>query len=389
MTIYRDEALLRLCYAGMMCVAIGTSLIPVYLTTLSEAMGGLAEGQMGLMAGLLYAGFVSGILLSGPLADRVGAKPFCLAGAGFSAAGLILLADAFSFPTLLAACFVTGFGAGVIDMVMSPIVSALSVANRAAALNRLHAFYCAGALSTLLIASLLIRLDVNWRVVMIGFAAAPALVLAGFAVEPVPPLVSRGNKRLRLRQLARMPLFYAGLIGILLIGATEEGMAQWLPAYAERELGFSKAAAGLGLGGFALAMGSGRLLASGYGRNLPGRLLVVGGALLCSAGFAAAATLGPSAPGVALGACVLVGLGCSVLWPTALAMAAEAFPQGGATLFAAMSAAGNAGCLLAPYICGLLAEQIGLRAALGLGAAYPLLLVFFLMFGDRMGFARR
>ncbi len=228
----RDEVLLRLCNAGMMCVAVGGSLIPVYLTTFSEAMGGLDEGQLGRLAGMLFAGFVVGILATGPLADRIGAKPFALLGTGLMAIGLVFLSDAFSYNSLLGAGFVIGLGAGIIDMVMSPIVSVLAIQHRAAALNRLHAFYCAGAISTLGIASLLLHLEVSWRLVMIAFALAPAAVFIGFMLEPVPPLVREGKKRLGLRKLVRMPAFYIMLLAIALVGATEEGMAQWLPAYA-------------------------------------------------------------------------------------------------------------------------------------------------------------
>lgn len=69
-----------------------------------------------------------------------------------------------------------------------------------------------------------------------------------------------------------------------------------------------------------------------------------------------------------------MGFGASVLWPTCLAMTADAFPQGGATLFAILAAAGNAGCFLSPLLCGYIAEYGGLRVALGVGATYPLLL---------------
>lgn len=373
MTQFRDEVLLRLCNAGMMCVAIGGSLIPVYLTTFSEALGGLDESQLGRLAGLLFSGFIVGILATGPLADRIGAKPFALLGTGLSAIGLVFLSDAFSYNSLLGAGFVIGLGAGILDMVMSPIVSVLAIRHRASALNRLHAFYCAGAIGTLGLASLLLKLEVSWRLVMLLFALAPAGVFIGFMLEPVPPLVHEGKKRLGLRKLARKPAFYLMLLAIALVGATEEGMAQWLPAYAERALGFSKTVAALGLAGFAMGMGSGRWLASHYAANIPPRLLVAAGAAFCGAGFLTGAFV-PVAP-VALLACVLVGFGCSVLWPTCLAIAADTFSHGGASLFAAMAAAGNAGCLLAPFLCGYIAESNGLHVALGVGATYPLLLV--------------
>lgn len=373
MPFYREAVLLRLCNAGMMCVAIGSSLVAVFLTSFSESLGGFTEAQLGLVGGGLFSGFVLGILVTGPLADRIGVKLFALLGTGITAAGLVFLADAFSLGSVVGAAFAVGLGAGVTDMAMSPIVSSLSSANRGEALNRLHAFYCAGAIGTLLVASALIYLELSWRLVLILFSMAPAAVCVGFALEPVPPLVPPGKKRMRLRELVRQPAFHFALLGIALAGAAEEGMAQWLPAYAERDLGFSKAAAAVALGSFATAMGLGRWLASRYARMIAPPYLVAVGALICGIGFIGGAAA-RDLPMLALAACVLTGLGCSVLWPTSLALASDTFPRGGASLFAAMAAAGNAGCLIAPLLCGLIAEQYGLGLAIGIGASYPLLL---------------
>ena len=44
----------------------------------------------------------------------------------------------------------------------------------------------------------------------------------------------------------------AALLAIALAGATEAGMAQWLPAYSERVLGYSRAAGGMALAGLPL-----------------------------------------------------------------------------------------------------------------------------------------
>ena len=82
---------------------------------------------------MLFAGFVAGMLFSGPLADRFGERMFAVLGAMCSAAGLLGLAGAWSYPTLLAACAVIGLGAGILDMLMSPIVSAACADRRAAA----------------------------------------------------------------------------------------------------------------------------------------------------------------------------------------------------------------------------------------------------------------
>ncbi len=372
--------ILALCNAGMGCVALGASLIPIYLTTIADTFGGMTAGELGPIPGLLFAGFVVGILTTGPLADRMGAKPFVLGGMAATLVGLLLLATSWNYASLLVAAFVIGLGAGVIDMVMSPIVSVLSIDNRTTALNRLHAFYCFGAIGTLTIASTMIQFGAPWRIVVAAFATVPLVVFLGFLVTNLPSLVHPDETRQGLRHLIRQPRFHLALLAIVLVGATEEGMAQWLPAYAERALGFSKTTAALALGGFAIAMGTGRWIASHWGARFTARQLMIAGASWATTGFLVGA-LAP-VPGVALVGCVLVGFGCSVMWPTALAMTADAFPQGGATLFAALAAAGNVGCLAAPMLCGYIAEFGGLRVALGLGATWPFVLAAGLLVGS-------
>ena len=363
---------LSLCNAGMGCVALGASLVPVYLTTLGAAFGALDASELGRIPALVFAGFVVGILGTGPLADRYGARPFVLLGMALSASGLLLLAASTGYIMLLGAALLIGLGAGVIDMVMSPIVSALSIADRTTALNRLHAYYCVGAIGTLVVASVMLRLGAPWRVVVGAFASIPAAVFVGFLLVALPPLVHPDAPRQGLRSLIFLPRFHLALVGMVLVGATEEGMAQWLPAYAERALGFRKTTAALGLMGFATAMGLGRLLAARLEGKWSGPQLLFSGALWCGAGFLVAA-LSP-VPSVALAGCVAVGFGASVLWPTSLARCADTFPQGGATLFAALAAAGNGGCLAAPLLCGYLVEYGGLRVAMGVGSLYPLTL---------------
>jgi len=363
----------RLCYGGMVCIAITVNLPPVYLTTFSAAFGGLGEGALGRIPALAFAGQVVGILLSGPLADRFGARPFAVGGLGLTAGGLVLLALATSYETLLVAVAVMGLGAGALDMILSPIVSAIRADRRASALNRLHAFYCIGAVGTVVAASVGLRLDVPWRWVTVAVALVPALLLIGFLRVWLPPLFHPDRERQGLRFLLMRPRFHAAMLAIALAGATEAGMAQWLPAYSERVLGYSKAAGGMALAAFSLAMVVGRMAASRGTGRINSYALVVGAGMAC-AGLYLLGGVAPVAP-LALAGCILVGLGCSVLWPTNLGITADRVPQGGATMFGLMAAAGNTGCLIVPWAEGIVAEQCNLRAAVLAGAACPALLV--------------
>lgn len=368
----KPSYLISLCHGGMICVAIGVNLLPVYLTTFAVTFGGLNEEQLGRIPAFMFAGVVAGILLSGPLADRFGMRLFTVSGMAIAALGLILMAAAQGYGALLAAGTVSGLGAGILDMAMSPLVSAACPDRRTAALNRLHAYFCIGAIATALAATASLRLGISWRFLATVMALVPLVLLIAFIFVPLPPLLHPGHAREGLRRLLRQPRFLLALAIIALAGATEAGIAQWLPAYSERVLGYDKAVGGVALIAFSLTMAGGRLLAAHrLNRMGPYVLLLVPGTF-CVVVYLLGTLL--TSPLPALAACVLVGLGCSVLWPTSLSVTADRFPRGGASLFALLAGVGNIGCLIAPWIIGLVAESSSLRIGLLAGTLAPLML---------------
>ena len=374
-----------LCYAAMMCVAVAVNLQPVLLTTLGLEFGGrtgLTNEQLGAIGAATFVGLSIGILLTGPLADRLGARPFVVGGHALVAAGLALLGLAPAYSAVLAAVFVMGLGAGVLDMILSPIVAALDPHRRTSAMNWLHSFYCTGAVATILIGSAALKLAVGWRWVALGMMIPPAVVGLAFTRMPLPRLVPEsGAGRTRLRTLCREPFYLAALCAIFLAGATELGMAQWLPAYAETGLGFSKWIGGMALLVFSMAMGAGRIATGLAAHRLDSRRLMLG----CSVAAAALYALGALLPwpAAALAACAFMGLAVSCLWPCTLGFVSDRYPNGGASLFGLLGAAGNSGGVFMPWLVGAIADRGGIRLGILSAVIAPILLVVLLVWMGR------
>ena len=199
-----------LCCAGMMSLAIGINLLPPFFTTLQRELGGLTNEELGRIPSVGFIGVVAAIFITGPLADRYGARRFALLGNVLVLVGLLLLSLAKAYEMVLAASLFLGVGAGMLDMVLSPIVGALKPENRSSAMNWLHSFYCTGAMATVVIAALALKLGISWRVVSVVLMLLPALVFAGFLRMRVPPLVDESVEggRMRLRELMRVPYFW-------------------------------------------------------------------------------------------------------------------------------------------------------------------------------------
>ena len=368
----RPRFLTVLCYGAMMCLAIGMNLVPVLLTQFGRDLGGptgLTQEQLGRLGASAFAGLVIGILVTGPLADRWGGKLFTIAGLGVVAFSLVGLASSHTYVTAGIAVFMLGLGAGQIDMVLSPVVAALNPERRASAMNWLHSFYCVGAVVTVLAGTTALWLGVNWRTACLIQVPFPLLLIVLFAPLRFPPLVSEGG-RVPFRDLLRQRWFIAALAAIFLGGATEIGMAQWLPAYAETALGYPAWVGGAGLLAFSLAMTVGRMVVGAVAtRWNPFNLM----AWSCASSvvFFLAASFVPH-PATALACCIAAGFTGSCLWPTTLAVTADRYPNGGASMFGALAAVGNAGGILMPWIVGWIADHHNLHWGLAVSALAPL-----------------
>lgn len=358
-----------------MSLSIGLNLLPVFLTTLSERFGGpagLSNEALGRLGSVSFVGLVAGIIVTGPLADRFGVKLFALAGNCLIAVSLACMAFAPSYATLMAALFFLGMGSGILDMVLSPIVAALHPERRTSAMNWLHSYYCVGAAFTILAGTLALRLGFGWRECCLLLLALPVTLVAAMAPLQFPELVGESG-RLPLTALLRRHWFLIALAAIFLGGATELGMAQWLPAYAEISLNYPAWMGGTALLLFSVAMAAGRIVAGTLGHTLDPFVIMAWACGLTVILFLAA-SFAPIA-WVALACAVLAGFTGSCLWPTLLAVTSDRFPDGGASMFGALAALGNAGGIFMPWLVGIVADRSELAIGLATSAAAPALML--------------
>jgi fucose permease len=369
---------LVVCNLAMMVLAIAVNLLPVFLTAIAVELGKgtpLSAEQLGRVGAVTFTGLVGGILVTGPLADRWGARIFAVGGNVLIALGLLALRWTTDYPMLLGAAFLGGVGAGILDMILSPIVSSLIRGeSQTTALNVLHSFYCIGAIMTILAGALALRFSLSWRNLALVLFPMPIVVGIALCLLPMPSLIEAGRTRIRTRALVRQAFFLLTVITIFLGGATELGMAYWLPAYAEKSLGYAPWTAALAFLGFSVAMTVGRLGIMLLPKTV-GAITLMLVCCLASTVLFPIASFAPN-PGLAVAACILVGLTGSCLWPTTLAVAADRYPDGGATMFALLGALGNFGGIFMPWLVGVVADHWGLRWGLATATFCPLLMLF-------------
>jgi fucose permease len=370
----RAKLLTYLCYGAMMSLAIGINLLPIFLVSIQHSFPGasgtgLTQEELGRIGSVAFVGLVFAILATGPLADRMGAKAFALAGNILLAIGLAITSWSPNYAVLLVANFILGFGAGVLDMVLSPVVSAINPENRSSSMNWLHSFYCVGATITVLAGTAALQCGISWRAACLILIPLPIALIFALGAQKFPALTEEGEERTPFQKLITDPWFFGALVAIFLGGATELGMAQWLPAYAELGLKYPQWVGGTALFLFSICMAIGRMGIGALSEKINPVTIMAWGCGLSVVLF----LLGSFFPIklIALGACVLAGLTGSCLWPTMLAITADKYPNGGATMFGALAAFGNAGGIFMPWAVGVIADHSSLAYGLAVSALAP------------------
>jgi fucose permease len=257
-------------------------------------------------------------------------------------------------------------------------VGALKPENRSSAMNFLHSFFCTGSVVAVVVAAGTIRLEISWRMAALALSVLPLLVFIGFCLIYIPPMAheQHAEGRHRLRDMITHPAFLLSLAAIAFGGATEMGMASWLPAYAETTLGFTRFHSALAFTGFLAAMAIGRITLGMIGNPTNVTRVMIG---CCVASVILFLSASFAAPVLALLSCIFAGFAGSALWPSMLAVTADRYPRGGASMFGALAAAGNVGAVLMPWLVGLTADHYSMRLGLSTGAVPPLLMVVTLL----------
>ena len=100
------------------------------------------------------------------------------------------------------------------------------------------------------------------------------------------------------------------------------------------------------------------------------RGLMISGSVLCAVSLILAAL--PVSPLFTIFWLSLLGFGVAAMWPTILGTAGDKYPNGGASMYGLLAAAGNFGGVAGPVLVGVVADAGAPHAAMGVLAIAPL-----------------
>lgn len=296
-------------------------------------------------------------------------------GAGLGAAALPLVTVALGLVYLLPAqmplvwlfalamMLVAGCGA-LLDVLVNARLSGIEASRGLHLMNLNHAAY-SFAYAIAAVATGLAR--------NAGLSPGPVMAAAAVVVVMLAAATLQrdgGIKGLRpapgaTRRLGPVP-FWAGVV-ILIAFLAENATESWSALHIERTLGGSPAEGALGPALMALTMGLGRLAGQAVAARVAERRLLRAALTVSVAGTAVVAVA--PLPWVAYLGFVVLGLGVSVVAPTAFALVGRLVPPDRrARAIARAALLGYLGFFFGPPVLGLVSQLAGLRAAFGLVA---------------------
>lgn len=376
------------CFGSSLVLSVVVNFLPLLFVMFHETFG-IPLQQIALFITVNFLVQLTVDFFAAFWVDCVGYKAGVVLAHAFCASGLGMLAflpDVMPTPFwgLLLCVVVYSIGAGLLEVLSSPIMESTPSDNKAAAMSLLHSFYCWGHVLVVLVSLAFFRLFgmENWRLLALLWALLPTTVGILFLFAPVNPLIPEGQERMHWKELGRNKLFWLMALMMLCAGSCELSVSQWVSAFAEKGLGVSKTVGDLaGPLSFAVLMGLGRVLHVTKGKNWDLRRYIIFSAALCLVSYAMI-SLVPN-PVINLIGCALCGFAIAILWPGTLSMGAKALPRAGTAMFALLALAGDVGCSVGPTLVGFVSGHFGDNLKLGILSAmiFPVILLLCVLLG--------
>jgi len=339
-------AILAIFVYGMIAAMLGT-----ILPDLSDRFH-LTPAQNGAIAFAQALGLMIASLAVGPLLDTQGDKIGLILGLVFIIVALFALPRSEGYRTILLLLFLLGVGGGIVVTGANALVSAVSEAHRATALNLVNLFFGLGGLTTPFISANLFKR--NWVRLCYTVASLTVITLMVQAVAHMPaPAGSSGFLLAHAGPVLGRPLLFLLGFFLFLYISCEVGVWNWLPRHLIAQgIPESQALNILSLG-FALGLLVGRVGVSPILIRVPAIEVTLASSIAMA--ITTFLMLRTNKPAAAATLVFIAGVSMAPVFPTALAITGTAFPQMTGTAIGIVITCGWAGLAVSSRIIGAIA----------------------------------
>ena len=335
-----------------------------------------SSGGTILLGGAL--GFLTSVLLSGPLSDIIGKKPVVFVAAVALLIGIATYTGFSSFWTLFLGMLVIGFGFGSLEIGGHAIVIDIHHGEKGKYLNLLSFYYGVGAITASQFAGWLVAEGFGWRGVY-RLSVIPVVLLTIYFLfvkyTENKPSTTGG---LDFRKIGRSAFSWRMLALYFLMSsssAIETGLSSWIVEFLQKVKYQSVLQSSTFLSLFFAFLTAGRLF---------GSLLVKGIGYIRIMLYAAIASvvcvsLGTFAPVETVFLLPLTGLFISIMFPTITATVSDLHSQNVGTVLGLLFTFAGLGAMLGPWAVGVFSDLLGIHLGFGVNLVFCLAMVILLL----------
>lgn len=309
---------------------------------------------------MAFFGFAASILVASPMLDALGMRNLLYLAFALHIIGVIGFISAPSYTMMSTSMLLAGFGNGLVEAVINPLIATLYPDEKTHKLNVLHAWWPGGLIIGGLLGYFMKQWGLSWQM-QLGIILIPTLVYGLLIFGQKFPQTERAAAGISTGEMLRTALnpAFLLLLGCMMITASIElAPGQMVDSVLNKLAGMS--------GILILVYGSALMFVLRYFAGPIAHRISPIGMMWASVTIAALGlyllSLASSATMAYLAATVFY-VGVCFMWPTMLGITSERFPQGGAFTMGLMGFAGQFALGVVIFNMGKIRDQVGGDAA--------------------------
>jgi MFS family permease len=314
------------------------------------------RADYGWLSTMAFFGFAASILVTSPMIDGLGMRNLLYLAFALHIVGVLGFIVAPSYTVMSLTMLLAGFGNGLVEAVINPLIATMYPEEKTHKLNVLHSWWPGGLIIGGLLGYLMKQANLSWQVQM-GVILIPTIVYGVMIFGQQFPLTERKASGISTGEMLKTALHPAFLllIGCMMITASIElAPGQMVSSVLDKTAGMD--------GILILVYGSALMFVLRYFAGPIAHKISPIGMMWASVALAAMGLFllaSATTPALAYVAATVFYVGVCFMWPTMLGITSERFPQGGAFTMGLMGFAGQFALGVVIFNMGKVRDKVG------------------------------
>ncbi len=315
-----------------------------------------ARSQYGWISTMAFFGFAASIFLASPMLDALGMRNLLYLAFGLHIVGVIGFVMAPNYDVMTYSMLLAGFGNGLVEAVINPLIATMYPNEKTHKLNVLHAWWPGGLIIGGLLGYFMSQAHVGWKI-QLAIILIPTLAYGVMIFGQKFPQTERmaaGISTSDMIKTVANPAFLLLLFCMMITASIELAPGQMVSSVLGKLANMS--------GILILVYGSALMFVLRYFAGPIAHKISPIGMMVASVAIAAVGLFMLSNVQSSVGAYVAATVfyvGVCFMWPTMLGITSERFPQGGAFTMGLMGFAGQFALGLVIFNMGKVRDKVG------------------------------